>query len=313
MLSRMTLLSSALPLLRITPISCIPPSLSNLFFHEISQPTILLCTAAQKIPIFATLSCAWQTFVPLGFLCFFHPIRFCTFRVLLLLVARLSDSSIRSPHEQDPDVSMALLFVCPSWVSLQHQNHLVPAVLLPTCYSRRSQFERFQPFLELFSRLQFEFCRRGNFSNKQFDFSCVWGSFTQNVTVHVHVLWLVFTRVLIRCRHTADTHTQTTYAAQTHHASFQTGLASLMTHDNIYVCTYMSVNVYPCVFHGYVCMCVCVYVCMYVCICVYKCRVFFVLSGPDRWRTKLEKRNVTRTPGGVAAPRPHVFRHGVRA
>ena len=33
-------------------------------------------------------------------------------------------------------------------------------------------------------------------------FSCVRISFTYNVTLHVHVLWPVFTHVLIRCRHT---------------------------------------------------------------------------------------------------------------
>ena len=44
-------------------------------------------------------------------------------------------------------------------------------------------------------------------SKKLFDFLCVRSSLTYNVTVHVHVLWPVFTHVLIRCRHTVDTHT----------------------------------------------------------------------------------------------------------
>ena len=46
--------------------------------------------------------------------------------------------------------------------------------------------------------------------------------------------------------------------------------------------------------------CMCVYV--YVCICVSLCCVlffFWVLSRPDRWFTKLEKRNVRRNRGGV--------------
>ena len=33
---------------------------------------------------------------------------------------------------------------------------------------------------------------------------CVRGSIAYNVTVHVRVLWLVFTHVLIRCRHTVE-------------------------------------------------------------------------------------------------------------
>ena len=47
------------------------------------------------------------------------------------------------------------------------------------------------------------------FQKKHFDFLCVRGSVTYNVTVHVHVLWPVFTHVLIRCRHTVDRHTHT--------------------------------------------------------------------------------------------------------
>ena len=43
------------------------------------------------------------------------------------------------------------------------------------------------------------------------------------------------------------------------------------------------------------CACRCVYMCVYV-----LCVVFLVLSGPDRWSTKLKKRNVRRNPGGVA-------------
>ena len=41
-------------------------------------------------------------------------------------------------------------------------------------------------------------------SKKQFVFLCVRSPFTYNVTLHVHLLWLVFTRVLMfrsRCRH----------------------------------------------------------------------------------------------------------------
>ena len=52
---------------------------------------------------------------------------------------------------------------------------------------------------------------------KQSDFLCVRGSITYNVTVHLHVLWPVFARALISCRHTANrhTHTQRTYTVQT--------------------------------------------------------------------------------------------------
>ena len=57
---------------------------------------------------------------------------------------------------------------------------------------------------------------------KQFDFCLFKGSITCNVTVHVHELWLVFTHVLIRCRHTAVRHSQTTCTAQAHHTSIPT-------------------------------------------------------------------------------------------
>ena len=68
---------------------------------------------------------------------------------------------------------------------------------------------------------------------------CVRGSITCSVTVHLHVLWLVFTHVLIRCRHTK------TYTVQTHHASIPTVVVSLLVHDNMYV--YIYIYIYVCV------------------------------------------------------------------
>ena len=105
-------------------------------------------------------------------------------------------------------------------------------------------------------------------------FLCVRGSITHNVTVHVLLLWLVFTLVLIRCRHTADRHTQTTHTAQSHQISTPTEVVSLMIYDNMYVYVYMYmymymytyVSVYPSVYNVY--MCVCVYICAFVC-CVF--------------------------------------------
>ena len=95
------------------------------------------------------------------------------------------------------------------------------------------------------------FCRFGNcladsnsnffveeiVSKKGFDFLCVRNSLTYNVTVHVHVLWLVFTHLLIRCIYTVDTHKQ--HTAQTHHT----------TNTQI------------------LCLCLCLFLCVFVCIC----------------------------------------------
>ena len=69
-------------------------------------------------------------------------------------------------------------------------------------------------------------------SKKKNVFLCVRGSITYNATVDVHVLWLVFTHVLIRCRHT-DRHTNNI------HSIIPTVVVSLLTHDNMYVYIYM--------------------------------------------------------------------------
>ena len=78
-------------------------------------------------------------------------------------------------------------------------------------------------------------------SKKPFDFLCVRGSITYNVTVRAHVLWPVFTHVLIRCRHTADRHTQTTFTVQTHHTSIPTVVVSLMIHAILLIAFWRSV------------------------------------------------------------------------
>ena len=75
-------------------------------------------------------------------------------------------------------------------------------------------FERFRAFWELFKKIRIRKLSSWKlFPNNNSNFLCVWSSFTHNVALHVHVLWPVFTHVLMcrnRCRHTADRHTQHT-------------------------------------------------------------------------------------------------------
>ena len=60
----------------------------------------------------------------------------------------------------------------------------------------RNQFERFRVVLELISRLEFDFRRRGIFFER-FDFLvCSKFNHTHNVAVHVHVLWPVCTHTI---------------------------------------------------------------------------------------------------------------------
>ena len=70
-------------------------------------------------------------------------------------------------------------------------------------YSHRNQFERFRGVLELISRFEFDFRRRGNFFLNDSNFWCVQSSTTCNETVHVHVLWPVCTHTIpfrmLRC------------------------------------------------------------------------------------------------------------------
>ena len=185
-------------------------------------------------------------------------------------------------------------------------------------YQLRNKFERFRVFFwNYFVDSNSNFLVVQIISKKTICFLCVRSSFTYNVTVHVHVLWLVFANVLIRCRDTADTHTQTTYTAQTNHTSIPTVVVSLMIHDNflskyvqmykcykctnvqMYKCTnvqmYMYMYMYKCTC---TCTCTCIYVYIYiyghmyiwiyvcVCVCLVLCFVVLccaVLSGPDRW------------------------------
>ena len=119
----------------------------------------------------------------------------------------------------------------------------------------KSNSNDFRPFGELFSRFEFEFCRRGNYSKNQFDIFCVCSGFD-------HM------QCDCTCACVDQTDTQTTYTAQTHHTSIPTVVVSVTIHDDMHIYLYV---------HMHVCMCVC--------ICVYMCVVscFFVLSGPDRW------------------------------
>ena len=111
----------------------------------------------------------------------------------------------------------------------------------------------FGRFLDFLSRIEFEFCRRGNCFQKQFVICVFWSSFTQCDRRFTHVLWHVYTCVDV----SQQVQTQTTYTAQTHHTSIPTVVVSLMIHDNMFVYIYVYVHV-----HGYMDlgMCVCVYV-----------------------------------------------------
>ena len=59
----------------------------------------------------------------------------------------------------------------------------------------QNQFERFRGFLEIISRFEFDFLRRDFFFFNDSNFWCVQSSITNNVAVHVPVLWPV-------CAHT---------------------------------------------------------------------------------------------------------------
>ena len=63
-------------------------------------------------------------------------------------------------------------------------------------YSRPNHVERFWEFLELISRFEFDFHRRGNFSSERFELFGVQSSITCNETAHVHVLWPVCTNTI---------------------------------------------------------------------------------------------------------------------
>ena len=66
-------------------------------------------------------------------------------------------------------------------------------LIFGTYHSGRNKFERFRVFLELISRFEFEFCRRGNYIFEDSNFWCIQSSTKSNVAVHVPVLWPVCT------------------------------------------------------------------------------------------------------------------------
>ena len=86
-------------------------------------------------------------------------------------------------------------------------------------YSHRNQFERFRGVLELISRFEFDFRRRGKFFQS-----------AHNVAVHVHPVW--------HCLHP--------------HNSISNVVVSVTIHDDTYMCLYIytffekfvNVNVY---------------------------------------------------------------------
>ena len=100
---------------------------------------------------------------------------------------------------------------------------------------------------------------------------CVRGSITYTVAVSVLVLWLVFTPVLIRCRHTVEKRER--------------------QRDNTTTAHILCLCLRQCFFQ---CFCVFVYVCVRVCICV--C-VHSVILKVVLTKTS-EKGNVRREPGG---------------
>ena len=63
-------------------------------------------------------------------------------------------------------------------------------------HARRNQLERFRVFLELMTRFEFEFRRRGNFF-EGFEFLvCSKFNHTHHLAVNVHVLWPVCTHTI---------------------------------------------------------------------------------------------------------------------
>ena len=72
--------------------------------------------------------------------------------------------------------------------------------IIPLCreyYSAENKIERFRGFLELISRFEFKFRRRGNYIFWTIRiFWCVQSSITRNVAVHVPVLWPVCTHTI---------------------------------------------------------------------------------------------------------------------
>ena len=86
-------------------------------------------------------------------------------------------------------------------------------------------------FFELFSRFEFEFCRRGNCFKKKINsnFFCVQGPITYTVIVHVHVSWPVCT----------------------YRISIPNVVVSLMIYDNV---------------HLDICTCICVSMCVSFCV-----------------------------------------------
>ena len=82
-----------------------------------------------------------------------------------------------------------------TWVKAHHnttvERHVVDVRKALTEYhSTRNQFERFR-MLELMSRFEFDFRRRGNYFLKDSNSWCVQSLLTHNVAIHVPLLWPV--------------------------------------------------------------------------------------------------------------------------
>ena len=120
-------------------------------------------------------------------------------------------------------------------------------VLLMKYHSARNQFERFRGVLELISRFEFEFRRRGNYFLNGSNFWCVQSSIT-------HTMWAVNVHVWPVCAHTIP------------FRMLWCPSRFMMTYIYIYFVYFICI-----------CTCICVYICLYICVCVFVCSVLCVV------------------------------------
>ena len=100
--------------------------------------------------------------------------------------AQESERIVWQFHTRTSVLEVTLQTCCADACSFSHGIHS----------SAENQFERFRGFLELISRFEFEFCRRGFFF-EGFEFLvCSKFNHTHHVAVNVHVLWPVCTHTI---------------------------------------------------------------------------------------------------------------------
>ena len=110
---------------------------------------------------------------------------------------------------------------------------------------------------KLFQKTQFDFFVCSGFDHIQCDCTCACA------------VACLHTCVDQMQTHSRQTHTQTTYTAQTRHTSIPTVVVSLMIDDNMYenLYMYMIICVYMCMYMCimYMCMSVCMCMCVFMC------------------------------------------------